>query len=107
MVKKLLCDVEQWHRMKLCDRKPCSDKVTGGKCLVNWTTVCLPKNLGGLGIQNLQMQSISLRVRWLWQQAYDSSKPWIGLPLPVDKQVTEIFQASTFIVIKSGRDTSF
>jgi hypothetical protein len=84
-----------------------SDKVTGGKCLVNWTTVCLPKNLGGLGIPNLQMQSISLRVRWLWQQAYDSSKPWIGLPLPVDKQVTEIFQASTTIVTKSGRDTSF
>jgi hypothetical protein len=43
------------------------DKVTGGKCLVNWATVCLPKRFGGLGIPNLQLQSIAPRTRWLWQ----------------------------------------
>jgi hypothetical protein len=30
------------------------DKVSGGKCLVNWMTVCLPKHLGGLDIPNLE-----------------------------------------------------
>jgi hypothetical protein len=29
-----------------------SDKVTGGKCLLNWITVCLLKMLGALGILN-------------------------------------------------------
>jgi hypothetical protein len=84
-----------------------SDKVTGSKYLVNWTTVCLPKKLGGLSIPNLEMQSAALRVRWLWQQATDRTKPWIGLSLPVDNRVTEIFQASTSIQINSGRSTLF
>ncbi|KAM0856922.1 hypothetical protein ACQ4PT_048824 [Festuca glaucescens] len=84
-----------------------SDKVSGGKSLGNWKTVCLPKSLGGLGIPDLQMQNISLTVRWLWQQATDVSKPWQGHQLPVDGLVTAIFQASTIIHIHNGRATSF
>ena len=40
----------------------------GGHCLVAWPTVTWPKDLGGLGISNLQYLNLALRVRWLWLQ---------------------------------------
>ena len=69
---------------------------------MNWPKVCMPKHLGGLGIPNLQLQSIAFRVRWLWQNVTDQSKPWSGLPLPVDGVVRAVFHASTAIIIRNG-----
>ena len=74
---------------------------------MNWPKVCMPKHLGGLGIPNLQLLSIAFRVRWLWKNVTDQSKPWNGLPLPVDGVVRAVFHASTSISIHNGRDTSF
>jgi hypothetical protein len=37
----------------------------GGHCLVAWSKVCLPKQLGGLGLSNIQILSWALRMRWL------------------------------------------
>jgi hypothetical protein len=44
------------------------DKVTGGKCKVNWETVCKPKDCGGLDILNLAKLASALRIRWLWHE---------------------------------------
>jgi len=38
----------------------------GGKCKVNWTRTCLPKENGGLGILNLEYFARALRLRCLW-----------------------------------------
>jgi hypothetical protein len=35
--------------------------------LVNWETVCTPKDLGGLGVLNLELMNISLLCKWLWK----------------------------------------
>lgn len=35
-----------------------------GRCLVSWRQVCRPRELGGLGILDLQMQGAALRARW-------------------------------------------
>lgn len=43
--------------------------VSGGKCLVNWKSICRPTTYGGLGISNLEYHGAALRTRWLWQQA--------------------------------------
>ena len=43
-----------------------SDHIRGGKCAVSWQRVCRPKQLGGLGVIDLQKQGIALRIRWEW-----------------------------------------
>ena len=40
--------------------------VLGGHCLVAWGKVTRSKELGGLGISDLQKLNWALRVRWLW-----------------------------------------
>ena len=40
-------------------------EANGGHCLIAWPKVSRPKELGGLGILDLQRFSWALRVRWL------------------------------------------
>ncbi|KAJ4776087.1 RNA-directed DNA polymerase (reverse transcriptase)-related family protein [Rhynchospora pubera] len=40
---------------------------TGGIPLKNWASVCLPKNLGGLGLKDLVLQNKALLLRWWWR----------------------------------------
>jgi hypothetical protein len=35
--------------------------------LVNWHTVCLPKDCGGLGVLDLTTMNKSLMCKWLWK----------------------------------------
>lgn len=69
------------------------DEIHGGKCLVAWKHVCRPKYLGGLGVIDLRKHGLALRLRWLWLQRTDGSRPWQGLPLATDLQVHELFNS--------------
>jgi hypothetical protein len=57
----------------------CSTSVTGGKCKVAWAKVCRPKNMGGLGILDLEKFARALRLRWLWMEWTSPDRQWIGL----------------------------
>jgi hypothetical protein len=35
--------------------------------LVNWNTICLPKDCGGLGVLDLTTMNQSLLCKWLWK----------------------------------------
>lgn len=52
-----------------------NDSVSAGKCKVAWITVCLPKELGGLGISDLKCTGIALRTRWLWRDRLAGMAP--------------------------------
>jgi hypothetical protein len=82
-------------------------EVNGGQCLVAWDSVCKPLHLGGLGIKNLRMQGLALRVCWDWLQRTDSSRPWKGLRMARDRQASEVFSSLTTVQVGDGRDTMF
>jgi hypothetical protein len=46
-------------------------------------------------------------VKWLGQQWEEDEKPWQGLPILVDNQVTELFEASIIISVGDSAKTSF
>ena len=84
-----------------------SDKANGGQCLVNWQRVCRPISLGGLGIRDIQRTGISLRVRWLWLQRTDATRPWSHLHVPHDADASAIFRASTTWQLGAGDSCRF
>ena len=83
------------------------EELTGGKCKVNWTKSCMPKELGGLGILNLEKFARALRLRWLWHSWVSPDKPWASTELPCDETDRLLFAACTTIRIGNGRKASF
>jgi hypothetical protein len=78
-----------------------------GHALVNWKTVCRPKDLGGLGIPDLDRSGHALRLRWLWLQWTDPTLPWSGSKLPCSDADRALFRACTKIELGDGEKTSF
>ncbi|WVZ88479.1 LOW QUALITY PROTEIN: hypothetical protein U9M48_034996, partial [Paspalum notatum var. saurae] len=68
------------------------EKANGGNCFVAWDKVQRPLQYGGLGITNLETMGWALRIRWLWLQKTDSSRPW---------------EAAVETDIGNGEDTKF
>jgi hypothetical protein len=79
----------------------------GGKCRVNWKTVCRPKKLGGLGVHCIDSFGRALRLRWMWQKWKHPNKPWAHLKTPVTTQDRALFDAATKITIGNGQTANF
>jgi len=78
-----------------------------GHFLVAWDRVCMPKELGGLGIPNLRLMNIALRARWLWLKRVEVDRPWHGLDIRVPELSRRLFDAATTSVIGDGAATFF
>jgi hypothetical protein len=54
----------------------------GQKCkyhMVDWATVCKPKEFGGLGILNTRHMNIAMMLKWIWK-LYQNVKGTMGGP---------------------------
>jgi hypothetical protein len=47
--------------------------------MVDWATVCKPKEFGGMGILNTKVMNIALMLKWIWKLYQGSSGLWIDL----------------------------
>lgn len=83
------------------------EKVSGGHCLVNWSTTCTTKELGGLGILDLERLARALRLRWQWYKWKEDGRPWSGMDIPTDKKDKALFMASTIVTVGKGNKAQF
>ncbi|KAM0890566.1 hypothetical protein ACQ4PT_026958 [Festuca glaucescens] len=100
----LLEDINRWMRAFFWAGK---DEVQGGQCLVAWRSICKPKEFGGLGVKDLRLQGLALRLRWMWLRRTDPARPWQGLPGLNDPLVVGVFQSLARFVVGGGRLTYF
>jgi hypothetical protein len=68
-----ICRAWLWHGEVTCN---------GGHCKVAWGKICRPRDLGGLGILNLDRFSAVLHLRWLWHERCSRDGPPVGTPAP-------------------------
>jgi hypothetical protein len=66
--------------------------------LVNWRKVQRPKNMGGLGVHDLEFFSRALRLRWLWFQWIDSDRTWCNSEVPCNEVDKQLFKLSTMVI---------
>jgi hypothetical protein len=66
-----------------------SDKVFGAKCKVKWDLVSAPKNMGGLGVLDLEKCARALGPRWPWYEWLEPELAWVGLGHPCDDKDME------------------
>ncbi|KAM0915236.1 hypothetical protein ACQ4PT_010999 [Festuca glaucescens] len=78
-----------------------------GKCKVRWLTVCSPKEVGGLGLPNLKLFCRALRLRWLWHEWSEPTRPWVGTPTPCDAKDQDFFHEATRVTIGDGKRALF
>lgn len=84
-----------------------TDKITGGKCKVNWDTVCRHTHLGGLVVLQLEKIAHALRLRCPWLEWKERTKIWVGMGNPYDETNMDLFHASTSISIVNGAKAPF
>jgi hypothetical protein len=72
-----------------------------------WPKVTRPKELGGLGIPDLQCLNWALRVRWLWLKKADPNKPWAAFHLQSYQVLQELFAVAVATQIGDGTRTLF
>jgi hypothetical protein len=79
----------------------------GGHCLVAWGRVCRPLQLGGLGISSFLELCWALRMRWLWLQKTDPTRPWSDLHIKVPGKARAFFMEVVITEVGDGTNTKF
>jgi hypothetical protein len=65
------------------------------------------KVFGGLGIRNLRIHGLAMRVRWEWLRRTDMTRPWQGLNFIIDGKAREVFDSLVKIEVGDGKRVLF
>ena len=66
-----------------------------------------PLEYGGLGIHNLELLGWALRIRWLWANKTDPSRPWAGLPIQIPQNAQPLFNVAVDAIVGNGEKILF
>lgn len=102
--KQFIKEFDKLHRRFLWSG---DERLTGGKCKVAWTKVCVPTEKGGLSIKDLEAFSRALRLRWMWYAWDDRERPWKGLQVQADEKDWRLFNSATLVTVGNGAKASF
>jgi hypothetical protein len=83
------------------------EQANGGNCLVSWERVQRPLEYGGLGIHNLEKLGWALRIRWLWAQKTDPSRPWAGFHVQIPQCAEAMFHLAVDCIVGNGESILF
>lgn len=75
--------------------------------MISWPKVTRPKDLGGLGIEDIKRLGWALRVRWVWLKKTQPDKPWASFDLQMNGCVNALFSMAVTTEIGDGRNTLF
>lgn len=75
--------------------------------MISWSKVTRPKELGGLGISDLQVLNWALRTLWLWLKKTEPTNPWASFQLQSCKVVRGIVNMAMLTEIGDGSSTLF
>ncbi|WVZ50045.1 hypothetical protein U9M48_001343 [Paspalum notatum var. saurae] len=84
--------------------------------LTKWVTMAIDKRRRDFlwkgqehangGNLNLELFGWALRIRWMWLQKNDSSRPWAGLPIQVPHNAKAMFEVVIVTTIGDGETTN-
>jgi hypothetical protein len=63
--------------------------------MVDWATVCKPKEFGGLGIINTRNMNIALMLKWIWKLYQGAEGLWVDLLKAKNLGDRDIFTSET------------
>lgn len=84
-----------------------TQSASGGKCKIAWPIVCSPKDHGGLGIPDLRVLGLAMRLRWEWRRRTDATSAWALLPSRAEKNIEAMSTASISVRLGDGTSARF
>ncbi|WVZ65335.1 hypothetical protein U9M48_014716 [Paspalum notatum var. saurae] len=84
-----------------------SDILGCGHSKVAWRTLCRPVEYGGLGITDLSLLGLALRVRWSWFLRTDPDRMWADMDVSNERAVRDLFRVGTEVILSNGLSALF
>jgi hypothetical protein len=83
-----------------------TETVSSERCKVAWPLACAPKEYSGLGIPDVRVLGLALRL-WEWLCRTKPGAAWARLPSSLERKSASMFAYSVSIEVGDGASTRF